>query len=1274
MIKLRIADLNVIKLTFFAQRKGVFMRRNIVDRICLMVVFLMGVGFCLPTFAQKGVVSGELRQWHKVTLTIEGPEADEKGTPNPFMDYRMQVQFRHAKTGLTYNVPGYFAADGDAANSSATSGNKWRAHLSPDHVGEWAYEVSFHAGPKVAVSDDMKSGKPVVGVHGMKGSFDIAETDKTGRDFRGKGLLRYVGKHHLQFAGTGEYFLKAGVDAPENFLGYEDFDGEFKHDGVKDNLIKNWGPHVKDWKPGDPTWQGGKGKGIIGAVNYLAGQKLNVFSFLTMNIEGDDRNVFPYLDYKERVRIDCSRMDQWEIVFEHGTRNGMYLHFKTQEAENVNLLDKGSLGDQRKLYYRELIARFGHHLALNWNLGEEVGLGHKVSTQKKKDWANYFAEHDPYKHHIVIHNGNNHYDLLGDASALTGFSLQTNRADFSNVHGATLNYLRRSVAAGKPWVVACDEPGDASHSLITDAEDPTRNNARRNALWGNIMAGGAGVEWYFGYKHPHSDLTCQDYRVREKMWKQSSIALQFFADHEVPFWNMNNANGLISEKQGYCLIEKGKHYLVYLKKAGTTTLDLAGVNGVYQVLWFNPRVGGDLLAGSVQVVRGGGKVGIGMPPSELGEDWLAVIRPADPDRDYAPGVSAGRDQVVMLPREGNVVTVELNGIVTDDGKPSGVVTGKWEKVKGDGQVAIENINAAKTKVKLTGVGAYALRLTGSDGKQQSSATVKIEVKPFEAIVRKHLSAEDHAYVEGERVYKNEHVKVEGTRRVGFVKFNVKGLPDGVKDVRLQLVGGVDTGSGLLQVFEGAHSDWQGGASQFRQLPGKKKLIHKQEVNVSEGQLVSVPVKQVIKGDGVYTFVITLQGGDDIWFKSGGGNDGPRLLFVFDDEAGGQAGFGVGGVVLSALTDFEFVTSGSLVPGYKDSVRKAMAIDAAEHKNKFAGAEAGFTGKPGKYDVILTTLTETDGESTYRVMVNGQKIGEVRNPPTGKDYQAVTHRFKGVELLPDTRIRVEFNTASNRKIPEGDGFAFSRGRWTSVRFVPVGSKVKPQVPPKPAKPKPAAIKYEHNYDVSKAKKIHRQVNGIVVVEAEDYDWVDHQHHRKWYLTSKAVSPGVKPDPDPNHAEGAGGGAYLEILPDTRVTHADPLVHGVSFSNTPGECSVLYYPVEFKEAGRYYVWVRMCCTGSEDNGLHVGVDGKWPASGARLQFTGKHGQWQWDSRQRTEQVHTGVLGKIWLDIDKPGLHTIMFSMREDGFEFDRFMLTKQPNAMKSKNSEMGPAVTK
>jgi len=71
--------------------------------------------------------------------------------------------------------------------------------------------------------------------------------------------------------------------------------------------------HIKDWNRGDPTWQNAKGKGIIGAINYLASKGMNVFSFLPLNIEGDDRNVFPYTTYDERLRMDVSRLAQWEI-------------------------------------------------------------------------------------------------------------------------------------------------------------------------------------------------------------------------------------------------------------------------------------------------------------------------------------------------------------------------------------------------------------------------------------------------------------------------------------------------------------------------------------------------------------------------------------------------------------------------------------------------------------------------------------------------------------------------------------------------------------------------------------------------------------------------------------------------------------------------------------------------------------------------------------------------------------------------------------------------
>ena len=37
----------------------------------------------------------------------------------------------------------------------------------------------------------------------------------------------------------------------------------------------------------------------------------------------------------------------------------------------VESLDGGNLGPERRLYLREMVARFGYVLALNWNLGEE---------------------------------------------------------------------------------------------------------------------------------------------------------------------------------------------------------------------------------------------------------------------------------------------------------------------------------------------------------------------------------------------------------------------------------------------------------------------------------------------------------------------------------------------------------------------------------------------------------------------------------------------------------------------------------------------------------------------------------------------------------------------------------------------------------------------------------------------------------------------------------------------------------------------------------------
>lgn len=591
-------------------------------KITLIIIFSSLLSF--QSIAQE--FTGELKKWHKITLSFEGPETSETEGFNPFMNYRLDVTFVHKNSGKTYKVPGYFAADGNAGNSSSNSGNVWKVHFNPDEVGYWTYSVQFRKGKWVAVSDRDEPGESGEYMDGKKGSFDITASDKSGRDFRSKGRLQYVGERYLKFAETQEYFLKSGPDAPENLFSYVDFDGTFHNDGHKDELVKTWEPHFKDWREGDPTWKAGQGKALIGALNYIASEGQNSISFLTLNIVGDDQNVFPFIDYNTYDRYDISKLDQWEIVFEHAQKLGLFLHFKTQEMENQGLLDGGGVGATRKLYYRELIARFGHHNALNWNMGEEIGdwvKNHKTPPQFKDQrlaMAQYFYDHDPYRHHVVIHNGNMFDDILGADSKYSGISLQTHHEDFRLVHPWVIEWLDKSAAAGKQWAIAVDEPGDAQHSLMPDSDDPDHNVARQDALWGAFMAGAWGLEWYFGYQHDHSDLSCQDWRSRDLFWDQCRVALDFF--NALPFTQMKSTDGLLSTKD-YCFSQDGNVYVVYLRNGGETKLNLSGVAGRFEAKWLDPRTG--KYEKKSKMVDAGGEVLLTAPKKAFNKDWAILL-------------------------------------------------------------------------------------------------------------------------------------------------------------------------------------------------------------------------------------------------------------------------------------------------------------------------------------------------------------------------------------------------------------------------------------------------------------------------------------------------------------------------------------------------------------------------------------------------------------------------------------------------------------------------
>jgi hypothetical protein len=593
------------------QRKK--LRACLTIAIALAGVSSLGVSAALaaPT------VQGELKRSHAIQLSFAGPQTSETADPNPYRDFRLNVTFTNG--AKTIVVPGYFAADGNAAETGATSGNVWRVNFVPEDAGTWTYTVSFRAGHDVAASIDPKAGSSV-SIDGEKGSLRIAP------DNTANGMAQYVGKHFLRYAGTGKYLVMAGTQSPENFLAYYQFDNTRDYRGQKgfatEDQLHHYEPHVKDWKPGDPTWQGGKGKGIIGTLNYLASKGMNTFYTLTMNNYGDAMDINPWISYDEHTRYDVSKLGQWDIVFKHMDKLGMQVMLLTQEEEGEQTL--GKMTPERRIYYRELIARFAYHNAVIWDLDEEMDRFRYFSTQDIHDIADYIKAVDPYKHPIqyvqwkaeLIADEHTYGRLLGyqnfDSTAL--------QHDPEDTHSETIKWLDKSDAAGHPWLVQLIEmnPG-----VRPDSDDYAHDKVRKLAIWGHYMAGGTGTMFFF--TDPIGDLNMEDYRSRDHLFELIHYAQDFVLKY-LPFTETKHADDLTPATDDYVLAKPGSTYAVYLPNGGTSTLDLSGTTGSFEVKWYNPRKGGPLLNGSVRSVQGGGARSLGTAPSDAASDWAVLVR------------------------------------------------------------------------------------------------------------------------------------------------------------------------------------------------------------------------------------------------------------------------------------------------------------------------------------------------------------------------------------------------------------------------------------------------------------------------------------------------------------------------------------------------------------------------------------------------------------------------------------------------------------------------
>jgi hypothetical protein len=311
----------------------------------------------------------------------------------------------------------------------------------------------------------------------------------------------------------------------------------------------------------------------------------------------------------------------------HMDRLGLQLMLITQEEENEQIL--GKMTPERKLYYRELVARFAHHHALLWDLSEEADRWRYYTTADLEAMCEYIKALDPWDHPIQYVQWKG--ELLADEvgyGRLLGFQNFDGTAmqhDPEFTHGATKKWVDASAKAGHKWLVGLIEINPTSTGVVPDAADYWHNRVRKSSLWGNLMAGGSGPVFFFGYAHPNSDLDMEDWRSRDHFWDLLRYAHEFFTRF-LPFNRMDHADGLTPNPEDFVLARRGEVYAVYLPNGGSAELDLSGSSGDFEVRWYDPRWGGELQRGTVERVRGGGRRELGEAPQDRLEDWAVLVK------------------------------------------------------------------------------------------------------------------------------------------------------------------------------------------------------------------------------------------------------------------------------------------------------------------------------------------------------------------------------------------------------------------------------------------------------------------------------------------------------------------------------------------------------------------------------------------------------------------------------------------------------------------------
>ncbi len=188
-----------------------------------------------------------------------------------------------------------------------------------------------------------------------------------------------------------------------------------------------------------------------------------------------------------------------------------------------------------------------------------------------------------------------------------------------------------------------------------------------------------------------------------------------------------------------------------------------------------------------------------------------------------------------------------------------------------GQVELHRINDAK-KVKVN-----ANQYVQTSSKNLSTIAMKDEnTESIQAQII-NIQPSDDVTLDGKRIVNDRFLKVRKGERKVFLKFNLKDIGP-VKKAVLYLTQEEDPGSGTLFFHLGDRSNWNEKSIRANSAPSPKELIARRTGAVAGRETIEIDLSKAIKGDGLYTVIVTLSKGDafDIWFSSKEGVNPPIL--------------------------------------------------------------------------------------------------------------------------------------------------------------------------------------------------------------------------------------------------------------------------------------------------------------------------------------------------------------------------------------------------------------